>query len=723
MNVSKRNTKIQNIYADYIERDRSIHDIEIKYHKSRKGLVCDNIISFDIETTSGFMNEIGDIEGYSYINDEKYYKRLTKVGLCYIWQVAIESGEEDWIYYGRTLESFAVFLSDIQSLMKPDTKIIVWSHNLSFEFHWLRNVLYDMQVFARKVRKPIYATWDKFEFRCSYMLTRLGIADWAKGEKLYHQKLKGNLDYTLIRTPYTILWEDELEYCFEDVLVPNEGLRKYRDRFGSVDNIPLTQTGIVRREFADIMKNERNYQFKMLRLLPDTLSEYNELVHVFSGGITRADRFYVGQIVDEVMSRDASSAYPWQMIDKKYPMTKFIATEYSERYMETDDYSYIIEVEFYNIESKLWNCYLSASKCTDYINETLDNGRIVSADYVRIKTINIDYELIKASYNIERENIISFKYSVNGYLPKIFCIHLLELYANKTKLKDVEGMESMYMKAKEGINGAYGDFVTRIYSSDAILEDNNWKINELTEVSFLDKVAKSKRNLRKFYKTYSQGVFVPAYQRQSLWSHLLNCEGLDMDTIYMDTDSNKHRNHFKYDAYFEEYNQKIRDRQEYHANRLGVDLSMFRPVSPKGKVCSLGEYPVEEIYRHFVTLGAKRYAYETQDGELHITVSGVSKKAVKQLNSIHDFTDGFYFDEHHAGKMIMHYIENQPICTFNRGMYDEFTSEYLYAICAQPTGYHMELTKEYRDIVRDSISALADMATLNKLSRGDEKNG
>ena len=693
---------IKNLKNDYASVDVPINAIQYTAYKSRKGVVCDNIISFDIETSSGFMDKnTGIIEGYSYDKPYEYYKSKVKVSLCYIWQCAIEDGNADRLFYGRTLESFVEFLSDLSECI-GDIKIIIYVHNLSFETQFLRNVLPNMEMFARKKRKPIYFRWQNFEFRCSYMLTRLSLAKWASSEKLSHQKLVGNLDYTILRTPKSILWDFEFDYAFEDVLIMNEGLRKYRTRFGSVEKIPITQTGIVRREFNEIMKNENNYHERMVKLLPESLEEYREQVHVFAGGLTRADRFYTDRVIGDVMSRDSTSAYPWHMLDKKYPMTKYAPTEFHERYMNSDKYSYIIEVEFWKIKSRYWNTYLSAYKCSDIKGAVLDNGRVLEADYLRIKCINIDYEIIKKSYSFIKENVISFKYAINDYLPDTFQLLILKLFGDKTSLSGVD--EDSYAKAKEFINACFGMLCMKRYVDEVTFSDiDGWDIDFLNEKSFLEKIAKDRRKLNTMNTYYMHGVLIPAYQRASLWECVYE---LDEDILYMDTDSVKHINYNTHNSFFDRYNNNIRERQQLHADRLGVPVEMFRPVSPKGVVKSLGEYAIEEVYKNFVTLGAKRYAYEDSKGELHITVSGVSKKAVSQLNSIHDFTDGYFFDEEHSGKMIMHYNDNQPICVFNKGKYDEWKSEYLYGLCAQPTGYSMDLTKSYRELVEKSRYAI-----------------
>lgn len=362
-------TSLTSLKKNYWPKNKPLSDIEFTFVNSRQGKICDDIICFDIETTSAFLFPDGRLEMFDKNKSAKEYKTAVKVGLCYLWKCAINYN----IFTGRTLESFAVFLDDLREVLDYN-KAILYVHNLSFETAFLMNVLEGIEVFARKKRKPIYFRWQELEFRCSYMLTRLSLKKWAEGKNLAHQKKVGDLDYNVMRTPLTIITDIEDGYADADVLVMVDGLQEYKERFDHVYNIPITQTGIVRREFNSLMHDEHRYQLKMKSLVPNTLPEYEELVHIFGGGLTRANRLLAGETLENVRSRDKASAYPWAMISKKYPMSKFRKRSYNiEYYMGDDCYSYIIDVEFYDIKSIFWNTYLSKSKCTSIQGGVYDN--------------------------------------------------------------------------------------------------------------------------------------------------------------------------------------------------------------------------------------------------------------------------------------------------------------------------------------------------------------
>ena len=92
------------------------------------------------------------------------------------------------------------------------------------------------------------------------MLVNLSLDTWAKEKKLEVKKLTGNLDYNKLRTPKTELTQEELDYCIHDVLVMYSGLKEYKEKYEHIIEIPLTQTGEVRRECIKIFKDEYKYR-------------------------------------------------------------------------------------------------------------------------------------------------------------------------------------------------------------------------------------------------------------------------------------------------------------------------------------------------------------------------------------------------------------------------------------------------------------------------------
>lgn len=684
------------IFDSYITVDKSINQIEFTQYKDRKGnLHCDDILVFDIETTSAFVDSDGNMTAFNKSYNKKYYQECTKYALCYLWSACIE----DNAFYGRTLESFIVFLQDIEKAF-PNAMKYIFIHNLSFEFMFLLNVLDDVEVFARKEHRPIYVRWKNFEFRCSYLLTNMSLAKWAEQKELKHQKLVGTVDYNVLRTPLTKLSSQLLDYSIADVRVMVDGLQEYKERYKHIKDIPLTQTGIVRKEFNKRLIKRSDLHKKCTKLIPSSLDEYKLLIEVFGGGITRSNYLNTDIVIPNLRSKDKTSAYPFEMLCEKYPCSKFFKSNPDRLmdYYNNRDFAYIVDVTLEGMERKYWNTYLSGHKPYERKNVLYDNGRVLRADLISLRCLDLDFENIIESYYIKAIKINKLWYAVTNYLDDDIRLFVLELFRNKTMFKDVEGKEASYMRSKEMLNALYGMAVTKDITDSILFKNKEWEVEYLTQEMFEKLIEIKKRLSYKNNMTYAQGVWIPAYQRDSLWSFVYK---LDSDIVYMDTDSVKYMDSAN-DIYFDEYNKEVRKKQKIVAKQLGIDVDMLRPKAPNGKISSLGEYADEGIYDKFKTLGAKRYAYEKKD-KIYITVAGVNKEeGAKQLKSLDEFKDGLVFDVDHSKKMIMHYLDNMQPIIYNKGQYDEFTSYYQYGICGQPTEYALKLNSDYAELL-DSI--------------------
>ena len=215
----------------------------------RKELRSNDIITFDIEVTSLWKVD-GKYVPFSLDIDEKHYRDTERLSFPYIWQAGIN----DVIYYSRDFEKVKIFFDKINDL---GIKVVVWVHNLSYEFEFLRNLYIPKDVFARKshsVMKCNFLGLENIEFRCSYMLTRLSLENW--GKQCGVEKMVGDLDYNKLRTPYTELTTKELGYCEHDILVMYKGLQDYLYKYGRIHDIPLTQTGEIRQVVKKIMNDK-----------------------------------------------------------------------------------------------------------------------------------------------------------------------------------------------------------------------------------------------------------------------------------------------------------------------------------------------------------------------------------------------------------------------------------------------------------------------------------
>ena len=678
----------------YNIRDSPLSEIEFQNHyfkkKNRADIVNDDIMCFDIETSSGFLHKDSDTLEPYLGKSKKYYEDCKKFAICYVWQFSINNN----IFWGRTLEDFKDFLQELE-YYEPHKKI-VYIHNFSFEFQFLINVLQFDYVFARQARKPLFAEWSTYQFRCSYFLTNMSLATWAEQRKLSVQKLIGELDYTILRTPKTELTNKELAYCFNDVLVMYYGLQQYKEKYGHMIDIPFTQTGEVRKEVIERMNVSSEYKYKKrcIKLIPQTIEDYSLLCDCFMGGYTHSNAVHTNIVLDNVRSKDISSSYPTVMCLEKYPMTYFEETIPCDDYFNNDNYSYIITFDVEHLCSKRWNTWLSFSKCAKIKGYSLDNGRVLKADYVQLSLTNIDYEMFQLCYDFDNLNIIDFRISSNDYLSPTFVKYILELYGNKTTLKGIKEKEPLYMKSKQYINSMYGMMVTKNITDTIEFEEDRWKKELLNEKNFYTKIASEKKKLSKTFGAFQFGVWVTAYARRNLWKGIL---ALDYNVAYCDTDSIKYINCDT--DFFERYNKEIERRENMRADMLGIPKDKFCPKDKYGIPHRLGIFDDDGQYKKFKTLGAKKYCYVDNDDKLHMTVSGVRKSAVSQLHDIEDFKDGTVFDIEHAQKLIMTYVDDMPPIVWNKGKYDEFHSNYQHGICAQPTTYSLGITDDYESIL------------------------
>lgn len=678
----------------YNIRDSPLSEIDFQTYyfkkKNRADIVNDDIMCFDIETSSGFLHKDSDTLEPYLGKSKKYYEDCKKFAICYVWQFSINNN----VFWGRTLEDFKNFLQELE-YYEPHKKI-VYIHNFSFEFQFLINVLQFDYVFARQARKPLFAEWSTYQFRCSYFLTNMSLATWAEQRKLSVQKLVGDLDYTILRTPKTVLTDKELAYCFNDVLVMYFGLLQYKEKYSHIIDIPFTQTGEVRKEVIDRMNvsSEYKYRKRCIKLIPETIEDYTLLCDCFMGGYTHSNAVHTNIVLDNVSSKDISSSYPTVMCLEKYPMTYFEETVPCDDYFNNDNYSYIITFDVEHLHSKRWNTWLSFSKCTKIKGYSLDNGRVLKADYVQLLLTNVDYEIFQLCYDFDNLNIIDFRISSNDYLSPTFVKYILELYGNKTTLKGIKEKEPLYMKSKQYINSMYGMMVTKNITDTIDFEEDRWKKELLNEKNFYTKIASEKKKLSKTFGAFQFGVWVTAYARRNLWQGIL---ALDYNVAYCDTDSIKF---IDCDSnFFNEYNKRIEERENERAEMLGIPRDKFCPRDKNGIPHRLGIFDDDGQYKKFKTLGAKKYCYIDNDDKLHMTVSGVRKSAVSQLHGIEDFKDGTTFDVEHAQKLIMSYVDDMPPIVWNKGQYDEFHSNYKYGICAQPTTYSLGITDDYESIL------------------------
>ena len=673
--------------------------------RKRHKLMCEDIFMFDTETTSALVDENGNVFPFDYDNPQRA-KECRKHSLCYMWQFGIN---EDTRYIGRELYDFVLLLKKLHKYC-PYFKSI-WVHNLAFDFCFLQNVFEFTDVFARKPRHPMRASVKKYNavFKCSYVLMNLGLESWAKSLDLPVKKHVGQLDYKKIRTPKTPLKPDEIDYGLADLDVMYYGLLKLKKEYGALYKVPMTHTGKARVAAVEIMKDEKYYCEKVTRLLPQNLHDYVMQAHAFLGGSVFCNWLYKNRTIKNVSAWDIASSYPWVVVACKYPQGILYKCPKGQehKYINNDKYLYIIQFRVYDFESK-YNChFMSKSKALAIDNVKSDNGRLYRGKMAEFVLTSVDYELFIKLYSYSKIDIIDFRFCRAGYLSDTFRRFILQLYKDKTTLKNVDNMKDIYQNKKETINSlSYGDFVTKLFTDSVIYDENYidpetntpqlWHVERLNEERF-NKTLKSLNKKRfKNYKAFIQGIFVTAWARKRIWDAVI-C--LDEKIVYSDTDSLKMCD---YDGdYFERANAEIMKRHAELMQELNVTIDDLSPEDINGVRHPLGVWEREKTAKFFRSLGCKQYMCEYEDGKKALTCAGVSKLAVQCFESVDDFhidrtltekellncTDG---NGHTAEKLTPYYGEDYPVTVYPDG----YISKYKRGICLLPTTFNLSITPE-----------------------------
>ena len=179
--------------AEFFE---SLPSAPIVAGNGKKGAVIDYTCTFDIETTNS------DADGFAY-----------SFQTCIDGVVVVPRYFEDWAEIIETLcDKWRV---------TEKRKLIIYVHNLGYEFTYLIQLLTlrwgDCKALYTKSRHPLTLEFSNgVEFRDSLKLFQKSLARATEGCK--HEKLKGDLDYSVYRTPGTPLDDKELFYCVNDTL-------------------------------------------------------------------------------------------------------------------------------------------------------------------------------------------------------------------------------------------------------------------------------------------------------------------------------------------------------------------------------------------------------------------------------------------------------------------------------------------------------------------------
>lgn len=776
---------------------------------------CQNIITFDIETSNGYLMENGLVHQWDGILYEKYnrnnpylpntkewknyrdnnpFDKAVKVSLMYIWQCAIETQNGPMAFCGRTWGDFLEFLSLLTDEIrlsvyykKPSSqlalrdqilhdkkkdrtqvKAFIFIHNLPFEFQHLMNLFgkefsnYSKRkgtvrpvVFARKARKPMKAVIKyntvSIEYRDSYVLTNKSLDAWCKDEGLPVQKLhEPEGYYDPIRTPETPLDSNELQYSINDVVSMVYGIEKYRNKYGRLENIPLTQTGSVRLVCREKIAQVNPLWVDLCNEVTKSYSLhfYKRLTEAYAGGWTHANAVHANKLLHDIVCYDFASSYPAVLCTRTYPIHPFEECDLSEYdYLINQDlhdmelnYHYLLVVKVEGVKSITNNTFWSSSKTLELNGAVIDNGKISSCESMTATFTDLDWEVFRRVYSMQYFEVVELYKSKSGYLPVEMIEVILNYYEAKTKLKDAEkdptltdeeiaSILSRYAEAKQFINSIYGVMVTKILDRFVMITDGKWKTYDTGVYAMGDQIEVKDEEMYFFdtiesmsdestFISYQLGVWCTAWARHNLW----DCIGaqddngdffMDEKIVYCDTDSTKGLFGAEEIAWFDRYNEGIADIERKVAAFVGFDEALFHPTTVKGKEKRLGIFAREDDCIEFKTLGAKRYCDLVEvtnkktgktETAVQCTIAGLPKSAgVAKIKNVDDFVDGMEWNVLESKKKMAYYNDNQPIAEWvDRDGNHYMSTEYdKYGICIMPTSFKLTMSPEYKQFIAD----------------------
>lgn len=590
--------------------------------------------TFDIETTNS------DKDGFAY-----------SFQTCIGGLVVVPRYFEDWAELIETLcDKWRV---------TEKRKLIIYVHNLGYEFTYLIQLLTlrwgDCKALYTKSRKPLTLEFSNgIEFRDSLKLFQKSLARATEGCK--HEKLKGDLNYTVYRTPDTPLDDKEFAYCVNDVLGLYEAIERMKKEHGfNAATLPLSNTALVKQEVNKTVNKDKGFD-PIRKALTLTKSQTYLAYKAMAGGDTHGARWKAGYTFTNCNSYDFKSAHPSQQLLWKFPSGQPI--DLPENTPEEDMNAIIdngmgwvgqVAVSGLHIKDECPDPCISVSKCinTEVITDS-DNGRVLdTAGTLIFFCDSNDWQRIRDGYEYEEMTALdSFAFRLS-YLPDSFRMAIFE----KFKIKETMKGSPEYMFSKICVNTIYGataqkqirDEYTADIGETIDFEKLGWEKN-LEDMD--DKEVEKAQNKKNTFP-FLWGLWTASLTRLKLW-RLLKIVGWDK-VIYWDTDSCKFEG-AKVPA-VEEYNREIQEQ----CKKRGVVVD-----KADGEKVYIGvaedEHPTADFgYKEFRFLHAKCYAARTYEGKLESTIAGVGKKeGVAALkDDIENLTDMLVIED--AGGLMLTY--------------------------------------------------------------------
>lgn len=648
-----------------------------------------NYIGFDIETTTVITNR---------------YKHA----YMYIWTMTIN----DTTIRGNSWNDFINLISMIEDVLQPDPKHyqLIFIANMSFEFQFMRKYLNVTDSFFLEEREPLYVIHNDFiEFRDALKITG-GNLDYLARSYTKTQKMVGDLDYDKLRN-YSDAYNmtsKEYQYCDNDTIILSEYSSYYFKHFGEeLKFLPLTQTGILRR----ITKNECYEQCKLKKMNIKNIMKaffpseklYRVMMKwLFRGGYVHGAITSTGILLFGMASFDRKSSYPASLDFGYYPITKFKIIDPGAFCEAIQTKCCMIYIEFINIEKTLVHTIESRSKIIDSEGAIYDNGRLLSANRIRVFITELDFDIYTKFYRWESMKVLKLWTAERGQLPKYMLKPINDNYIIKSKLK-MAGMDETidYVNAKINVNAGYGNAVTRMKETQIIYDSNTNEYVLNNQFDYMTEVEKQ-------VLLPQWGIWCTAHARHDLLDLFYKIDmharelGRDNDVHYGDTDSMKITNFKDHLQIIEEYNNKMYEECKKMCDRFGYEPKYFD---------GLGCFEYEHYIKKFKHQGAKRYLtqYYNPKKKQYIfkaTIAGLPKGALlKYSKSIHIspfelFEDNMNIPPEYTKKLCAIYNDEPHEDIINGELMHEESS-----VALAPVDFTLNIDDEYIERIAQEIES------------------
>ena len=613
------------------------------------------------------------------------------------WQFDVNGSKligRTWTQYNELLQLFQGYLE------YRNAYLIVWVANLGHEHSFLGRRYHWDKIFAIDSHAPLVARSGVIEYReCLSISGQGGLQNLAKNY-CKTQKAVGDLDYTKIRNSKTPIQDgsngstNELRYIENDVQILSEWmdyiLKEYVDKGLK---IPLTATSIPRNKLKAAVKatgKAKEIRQLIKSIYPDRVT-YNFIMrYLFRGGYTHANIYNAMIIHDDVHGVDFDSSYPASMEHCSYPVSGFVSIDLecdgkkiTDPRMQSRCIWFI--ADFYGIEKTTQHTVESEHKIMQYENARFDNGRLSSADHIRVALTEVDYMIYIMMYEWERIEIVQAHSAAKGRLPRYVLDTLEYFYKKKYDLKKAgKSKTPEYANVKIGVNSNYGMMVQRLNFTEWSYDETSGEwISTPSKKSYLQMI-----NGQVLYPYW--GIYITAWSRYNIVQliHSIDPTMDDNNVIYCDTDSIYYIGSPRCRAIVKAWNDAIiaRNKQElpYYMERIGA----LDPVDDGDPAYT------------FKTLGAKRYMkLYTVDGEPHleITVAGMKKYSLqrKLIQQFKYADDCIRWSDPDPTKPAGYISVSEIFDQFNDHMLLMLTESYKTTVKYEPGYYSDTVTDEY----------------------------